>query len=71
MHELLNLNSFVATIERITFSNEENGYSILKVRPLDFPRHKITVIAQRIGLVAGTIFDFHGTWIKIKIRNAV
>lgn len=63
MHELLKLNSFVATIERITFSNEENGYSILKVRPLDFPRHKITVIAQRIGLVAGTIFDFHGTWI--------
>lgn len=64
MKELLSLNSFVATIERITFSNEQNGYSILKVRPLDFPRHKITVIAQRIGLVAGTIFDFHGAWIE-------
>lgn len=64
MHELLKLNSFVATIERVTFSNEENGYSVLKVKPIDFPKFKITVIAQRIGLVPGTIFTFHGQWIE-------
>ncbi len=62
MEKIFDQNCFLATIDRVTFNNEENGYSVLKVYPVDFPKIKITVIAQRIGLVKGSTFKFEGTW---------
>jgi exodeoxyribonuclease V alpha subunit len=64
MDNFFKINSFIGIIDRITFSNEENGYSVIKVKPIENPKLKITVIAQRIGLAPGTTFNFHGIWIE-------
>jgi len=50
-----------ATIERITFVNEENGFSVVKVRSAGNPE-LITVVGNFAALNEGAAFEFSGEW---------
>jgi exodeoxyribonuclease V alpha subunit len=50
-------------IERITFHNEENGWSVIKVSPFDTPNTQVTVVIHQAQIVAGDSMDFYGSWI--------
>lgn len=50
-------------IERITYYNEENGYSIVKVSPFDAPTKMIPVEIFQAQIIAGDSMDFFGEWI--------
>lgn len=50
-------------IERITFHNEENGWSVIKVSPFDTPNSQVTIVIHQAQIVAGDSMDFYGSWI--------
>lgn len=50
-------------IERITFHNEENGWSVIRVSPFDLPEKIITVVTHQPQIIAGDTMDFYGDWI--------
>jgi exodeoxyribonuclease V alpha subunit len=50
-----------ATIERITFVNEENGFSVFKVKNADNP-DLVTVVGRFAGVNAGATVEFLGEW---------
>ena len=49
-------------IERITYHNEENGWSIVKVSPFDTPNKLVAVEIHQAQIVAGDTMDFFGAW---------
>ena len=51
-------------IERITYYNAENGYSIVKVSPFDAPTKMIAVEIYQAQVIAGDSMDFYGEWIS-------
>ena len=51
-----------AVVERVTFANEENGFSVVKVKTLGVPE-LITVVGRFAGVNAGSTVDFYGEWI--------
>jgi len=62
------LDTLECTVERVTFHNEENGYSVLKVLPVDV-RDKvkadvIPVIGNFSNPVVGESLRLHGRWDK-------
>lgn len=50
-------------IERITFHNEENGWSVIKISPFDTPNQMVTVVVHQAQIIAGDSMDFFGSWI--------
>ncbi len=48
-------------IERITYSNEENGYTIAKVR-VQGSRDLVTVVGNLMAPIPGEILQMQGTW---------
>ncbi|GAB4338490.1 MAG: ATP-dependent RecD-like DNA helicase [Phototrophicales bacterium] len=64
------METFTGSVERITFYNDQNGYSVIKVRP----DRKMPQYASRDGLVTvvgimpelgiGEEVEFHGQWIE-------
>ena len=51
-------------VERVTFHNAENGWSVLKVSPFNEPHKLATVIIHQAKVFAGSSMDFYGTWIN-------
>ncbi len=51
-------------IERITYYNAENGYSIVKVSPFDSPHKMIAVEIYQAQVTAGDSMDFYGEWVN-------
>jgi exodeoxyribonuclease V alpha subunit len=49
-------------VERVTFHNAENGWSVLKVSPFNEPHKLVTVIIHQAKVFAGSSMDFYGTW---------
>lgn len=49
-------------VERITFHNEQNGWSVLKVSPFREPNRLATVLIHQVQVFAGATMDFWGTW---------
>jgi|GEM_PF-949452 ATP-dependent exoDNAse (exonuclease V) alpha subunit/intein/homing endonuclease len=64
------LDTLECTIERVTFHNAENGYSVVKVMRADVKdkdRDKVdlvTVIGNFSNPIVGESLRIHGTWIK-------
>lgn len=56
------------TVERVTFHNSENGYSVVKVLPLDvkdkMKADVITVLGAFTNPVVGESLKLYGEWIK-------
>jgi exodeoxyribonuclease V alpha subunit len=49
-------------VERITFHNEQNGWSVLKVSPFKEPNRLATVLIHQVQVFAGATMEFWGTW---------
>lgn len=49
-------------VERVTFHNAENGWSVLKVSPHNEPQKLITVLIHQAKVFAGSSMEFWGTW---------
>ncbi|MBF0242547.1 MAG: AAA family ATPase [Desulfamplus sp.] len=50
-------------VERITFHNPDNGWSVLRVVPFNNPQQQETVIVHQTKVFAGATMEFEGTWI--------
>lgn len=49
-------------VERITFHNPENGWSVLKVSPFDESHRLVTVVIYKAKVFAGSSMEFWGAW---------
>ena len=49
-------------VDRVTFHNPENGWSILKVLPFDRPGSRETVVVHQTKVFAGATMEFEGAW---------
>lgn len=50
-----------AVIERITYQNGENGYSILKVRVKGYD-DLVTLVGNMLDVIVGTVLVADGQW---------
>ncbi|MGQ3685676.1 MAG: SF1B family DNA helicase RecD2 [Candidatus Loosdrechtia sp.] len=57
-----NLIRLAGIVERITYHNAENGWSVLKVSPFNDPRKLTTVLIHQAKVFAGSSMEFWGTW---------
>jgi exodeoxyribonuclease V alpha subunit len=49
-------------VDRVTFHNPDNGWSILRVQPFDNPGHQETVVVHQTKVFAGATMEFQGAW---------
>ncbi len=49
-------------VDRVTYHNEESGYSVLRVHAMGNPGRQETVIVHQIRVFAGATMEFSGTW---------
>lgn len=49
-------------VDRITYHNPDNGWSVLRVFPFDNPRQQETVIVHQTKVYAGATMEFQGAW---------
>ena len=49
-------------MERVTFHNAENGWSVLKVSPFNEPHKLVAVIIHQAKVFAGSSMEFYGTY---------
>lgn len=59
-----NLMRLSGIVERVTFTNAENGWSVLKVTPFSEPNKLATVIIHQAKVFAGSSMEFWGHWIR-------
>lgn len=50
-------------VERITFHNEQNGWSVLNVSPFKEPNRLATVLIHQVQVFAGATMEFWG-WLQ-------
>jgi len=55
--------SIRGVVDRVTFHNPDNGWSVLRVQPFDNPMQQETVIVHQTKVFAGATMEFHGAWI--------
>ncbi len=55
---------FTGIVERITFHNAENGWSVLKVSPFQESMKRVTVVIHQAKVFAGSSMEFFGVWIQ-------
>lgn len=53
---------FVGIVDRITFHNEQNGWSVLKVQSFRDPGKIVTVLIHQEKVFAGSTMEFRGYW---------
>ncbi|MDR3631541.1 MAG: AAA family ATPase, partial [Desulfocapsaceae bacterium] len=49
-------------VERITYHNAENGWTVLKVSPFNQPHRLVAVVIHQAKVFAGSSMDFYGSW---------
>ena len=49
-------------VDRITYHNPDNGWSVLRVQPFNNPHQLETVIVHQTKVFAGATMEFHGAW---------
>ncbi|MBI5063009.1 MAG: AAA family ATPase, partial [Desulfatitalea sp.] len=49
-------------VDRVTYHNPDNGWSVLRVVPFDTPHQQETVIVHQTQVFAGATMEFHGNW---------
>ena len=49
-------------VDRVTFHNPDNGWSILRVMPFNNPNSQETVIVHQTKVFAGATMEFQGSW---------
>ena len=56
------LERVVGIVERVTFHNEQNGWSVLKVTSFKDPARLTTVLIHQAKVFAGATMEFWGEW---------
>ncbi|WP_319407195.1 AAA family ATPase [uncultured Desulfosarcina sp.] len=49
-------------VDRVTYHNADNGWSVLRVLPFDNPHQQETVIVHQTRVFAGATMEFTGAW---------
>lgn len=49
-------------VDRVTYHNADNGWSVLRVLPFDNPHQQETVTVHQTKVFAGATMEFHGSW---------
>ena len=49
-------------VDRVTFHNADNGWTVLRVSPFDNPHQQETVIVHQTKVFAGATMEFVGSW---------
>ena len=50
-------------VDRVTYHNPDNGWSVLRVSPFNNPHQQDTVIVHQTKVFAGATMEFYGAWI--------
>ncbi len=58
-HEVIRL---AGVVERVTFHNAQNGWSVLKISPFHEPHKLVTVVIHQAEVFAGSSMEFLGNW---------
>ncbi len=56
------LERITGVVERVTFHNAENGWSVLKVAAFNDPHKLVTVVIHQAKVFAGSSMEFWGNW---------
>jgi len=54
--------SITGIVDRVTYHNPDNGWSVLRVFPFDNPHQIETVTVHQTKVFAGATMQFHGAW---------
>ncbi|MFO7751031.1 MAG: AAA family ATPase [Desulfobacteraceae bacterium] len=54
--------SFTGIVERVTFHNPDNGWTVLRVTPFTTPQGQETVVVHQTKVFAGATMEFQGSW---------
>ncbi len=57
-----NLERLTGIVERITFHNPENGWTVMKVTPFRDPARLVAVLIHQVKVFAGATMEFHGSY---------
>ena len=49
-------------VDRVTYHNPDNGWSVLRVFPFNNPGQQETVIVHQTKVFAGATIEFQGSW---------
>jgi len=49
-------------VDRVTYHNPDNGWSVLRFSPFDNPHQQETVTVHQTKVFAGATMEFHGEW---------
>ncbi len=49
-------------VDRVTYHNPDNGWSVLRVFPFNSPSQQETVIVHQTKVFAGATMEFQGAW---------
>ncbi len=60
------MESIVGIVQRVTYHNEETGWSVLRVNPASNPSEVMTVTVHQSQVFAGATLEFKGEWITHK-----
>ncbi len=58
------MEKLIRIIQRVTYHNNENGWTVLKVSPLDKPHEIKTVTVHQANVFAGATIEFEGEWVQ-------
>ena len=50
-------------VQRVTYHNPENGWSVLKVQSYRNPGELVAVTVHQMQIFAGATMEFHGSWV--------
>ena len=56
------IESIRGIVDRVTYHNPDNGWSVLRVLPFDNPHQQETVTVHQTKVFAGATMEFHGAW---------
>lgn len=55
---------FTGVIQRITYHNPENGWTVIRVNPVKSPHEVKTVTVHQASVFAGATMEFEGEWVR-------
>lgn len=64
------MENLLGVIERITYHNQQNGWSVIKIKPLKSNSYRssgdqlITVVIHQASIHPGATMSFEGTWVE-------
>ena len=56
------IESIRGIVDRVTYHNSDNGWSVIRVSPFDNPHQQETVTVHQTKVFAGATMEFHGAW---------